>query len=130
MKRSRKMLCHELSRLALESREAYRDREFYPYSFRPDALHNGSNIEEPKVRPDCPFGADSLDIIHIGKEASIVSMIEGGNGFPTRICSNHQAEVMFDLGCQQERRDARSWLAWDKSLAQCMSDRKNGRVEG
>lgn len=99
-------------------------------NFSPSNLLRGSYIVEPKPRPECQLGLEALDIIHSGKDASIISMLVGGNGFPSSHYDNQSANTAFDLGCSQERRDQRSWLVWNRDLAQCLADRKRGRVEG
>lgn len=122
------MLCHELSRLALDepTNGSNQDLPFYPYSFRPDALAHGSHMIQPNTRPECELGLEVLDVIHRGKDASIIHMLAGGNGFPLDI----HLSTAFNIGCTQERRDLRSILVWAKDLNQCAVDRKNGRVEG
>lgn len=94
-----------------------------------DMLRHGANMDELKYRPECTISRDDLYFIHSGRDASIMDMIDGGNGWPNNPFPNHGASVQFDLGCTAECRDLRLLLAWQQSLQQCKIDKQRGNFK-
>ena len=97
----------------------------YPRSFSASALHRGSCFTEPNR---AEFVLDDLFIYHCGRDASIMNMLGGGNGFPPAIGYNYAAASIFDLGTTQETRDMRSFRMWSNDLNQCRLDKSRGAV--
>jgi hypothetical protein len=118
------MICHELSLLC--SSDARGVRNAHVNSFSPRALMHGSTMHELKCISD--LSVFELDCMHAGKIASIVHMLEGGNGFASNPYNTPMARVPFDNGCVIERNDIRSMKAWATDLSLAMEDRRRGRV--
>ena len=90
------------------------------------SLVHGSGVEGPYLRPECKLSLHTFVPIHEGKDASILHMLSGGNGFPWNDLRSETARVAFDMGCAQERRDLRSMLVWSTDLNAAKRDKING----
>jgi hypothetical protein len=112
------MLCPQL--ILLCSSDARGVRGAHVNSFTQQALLRGSLAREPAFKAD--LHAWELDAIHTGKDASISHNLAGGNGFAECHYQTHMATAAFAAGQAIERRDLRSLLFWQKSLANCQLD--------
>lgn len=87
-----------------------------------ELLMRGSEAEEYKLRPECSLSLEALWLMRRAKDASIEHMLSGGNGFPGIMMQDHLAQVKFELGVQQERRDTKALAFWQTSLDNCKLD--------
>jgi hypothetical protein len=108
------MICHAL-----------KFRQIIPFfnSFDDRALEHGARaINEPKLRPGVHASSSDLCSMHEGKDASIESLLAGGNGFTQHFGYNSY----FDIGMTEEKRDMRSMQHWQESFYNCEFDRRRG----
>lgn len=110
------MICSALA--TLTSSDARGVRNAHVNSFAQRALVCGSRMNELYSMSE--LNLHELDQIHYGKEASILDMLAGGNGFPP---SN---SVAWQTGATLERGDLRSLLTWQADKYQCLHDRARG----
>jgi hypothetical protein len=97
---------------------------FYAQSFDDRGLEHGARvINEPYTRPGCSLVSQELTELHEAKDASILHMLQGGNGFPFAMQGR---SICMDQGLSHEKADLRSYLAWSRDLGLCMNDRKRG----
>ena len=109
------MLCLSLQKVPTPS---------FPTSFDFIGLQHGAKaFNEPYIRHDIQ-GLSIFDLAdhHLGMDASINQMLEGGNGWAP--CMDY--DTPYGQGIVQEVRDMRALRAWQFDLGQCMADKQRG----